>query len=99
MTDTFTINLIKLVLSENGPCNNGKGYRHFVDYQVDEEAIMPFFIKTPKKIFTMVYHGNTRTLLTQRYLMFLRQRSGFLSIKRSGMTLSHSYLKNWQQDQ
>ena len=46
----------------------------------------------------MACHNRTKTLPIQCYLLFLKQRSGCLSIKGFGMKLSHSYLKNWQQD-
>ena len=51
ITDTFTMNVNKLVIPEKVPCNNGKDCRYIVGYQVDE-ALIPLFIKTPKNIFS-----------------------------------------------
>ena len=41
----------------------------------------------------MVCHNTIKILPIQCHLMSLRKKSGFLNIKRSGMKLSHSYLK------
>ena len=51
VTDIFTIDVNRLVISEKVPCNNGKDCRYIVDYQVDGVSI-PLFVKTPKKIFS-----------------------------------------------
>ena len=51
LTDIFTMDLNKLVVSDKVPCNNGKDCRYIVGYQVDE-ALIPLFIKTPKNIFS-----------------------------------------------
>ena len=50
ITDIFTINVNKLVVSDKVPCNNGKDYRYTVGYQADGAPI-PLFIKTPKNVF------------------------------------------------
>ena len=50
ITDKFTIDVNKVVVSDKAPCNNGKDCRYIVGYQVDG-ALIPFFIKTPKSIF------------------------------------------------
>ena len=47
ITDIFTIDVNKVVLSDEVPCNNGKGCR----YQVGG-ALIPLLIKTPKNIFS-----------------------------------------------
>ena len=52
MTDTFTIDVNKLVISDKVPSNNGKDCRYIVGYQVDG-ALTPLFIKTPKNVFTI----------------------------------------------
>ena len=52
ITDIFTINVNKVVLSDKVPYNNGKDWWHIVGYQVDGEAIIPLLIKTPKNIFS-----------------------------------------------
>ena len=52
MTDTFTIDVNKLVISDKVPSNNGKDCRYIVGYQVDG-ALIPLFIKTPKNVFTI----------------------------------------------
>ena len=51
ITDIFTIDVNKLVVSDKVPCNNGKDCRYIVGYQVDE-GLIPLFIKTPKNIFS-----------------------------------------------
>ena len=51
ITDIFTIDVNKLVVSDKVPCNNGKDCHYIVGYQVDGELI-PLFIKTPKNIFS-----------------------------------------------
>ena len=51
ITDIFTIDLNKVVVSDKVPCNNGKDCRYIVGYQVDG-ALVPLFIKTPKNIFS-----------------------------------------------
>ena len=51
ITDIFTIDVNKLVVSDKVPCNNGKDCRYIVGYQVDG-ALVPLFIKTPKNIFS-----------------------------------------------
>ena len=35
ITDLFTIDINKVVVSDKVPCNNGKDYRYIVGYQVD----------------------------------------------------------------
>ena len=51
ITDIFTTDVNKLVVSDKVPCNNGKDCRYIVDYQVDE-GLIPLFIKRPKNIFS-----------------------------------------------
>ena len=51
ITDIFTMDVNKLVISDKVPCNNGKDCRYVVGYQVDG-APAPLFIKTPKNIFS-----------------------------------------------
>ena len=51
ITDIFTIDVNKLVVSDKLPCNNGKDYRYIVGYQANGELI-PLFIKTPKQCFS-----------------------------------------------
>ena len=51
ITDTFTIDVNRVVLSEKVPCNKGKDCHYIVDYRVDE-ALIPLFIKTPRDIFS-----------------------------------------------
>ena len=50
ITDIFTMDVNKLVVSDKVPCNNGKDCRFIVGYQVDE-LLIPLFIKTPKNVF------------------------------------------------
>ena len=51
ITNIFTIDVNKLVVSEKVPCNNGKDCRYIVGYQVDG-GLIPLFIKTPKNKFS-----------------------------------------------
>ena len=51
ITDIFTIDVNKVVVSDKVPCNKGKDYHYIVGYQVDG-ALIPLFIKTPKNIFS-----------------------------------------------
>ena len=51
ITDIFTMDANKLVISEKVPCKNGKDCRYIVGYQVDR-GLIPLFIKAPKKIFS-----------------------------------------------
>ena len=51
ITDIFTINVNKLVVSQKMSCNNGKDCRYIVGYQV-YDALIPLFIKTPKNTFS-----------------------------------------------
>ena len=61
ITDVFTIYVNKFVVSDKVPCNNGKGCRYIVGYQV-EEVLIPLFIKAPKNCFNygvMQYNKNS----------------------------------------
>ena len=49
ITDIFTVDVNKIVLSDKMSCNNGKDWQYIVGYQVD--GIIPLFINTPKIIF------------------------------------------------
>ena len=51
ITDIFTINLNKVVVSDKVSCNNGKDCRYIVGYQVDV-VLISLFIKTPRNIFS-----------------------------------------------
>ena len=51
ITDIFTIDINKLVVSDKVPWNNGKDCRYIVGYQVDE-ALIPLFIKMSKNCFS-----------------------------------------------
>ena len=52
ITNIFTIDVNKVVVPDKLLCNNGKDCRCIVGYQVDGETIIPWFIKTPKNIFS-----------------------------------------------
>ena len=51
LTDIFTINANKLVISNKVSCNNGKDCRYIVGYQVDG-TLVPLFVRTPKSMFS-----------------------------------------------
>ena len=59
MTDIFTIDVNKVVVSDKVSFNNGKDCCCIVGYQVDE-ALLPLFIKTLKNIFSygMLHYDN-----------------------------------------
>ena len=93
MTDIFTIDVNKVVVSDKVSFNNGKDCCCIVDYQVDE-ALLHFLSRRLKIYLVMACCITTKTLPIQCHLMFLRLMSGCLSIKRFGMRLSRSCLKN-----
>ena len=97
ITDIFTIDVNKVVVSDKVPCNNGKDCRYIVGYQHDE-SLISLFIKKPKINLVMVCHNTIKTLPIQCHLMSLRKKHGRLSMKRFGMRLSHIYWKNWRQN-
>ena len=49
ITDIFTIDINKLVVSDKVPCSNGKNSRYIVGYQTYEVPV-PLFIRTPKNV-------------------------------------------------
>ena len=51
ITDLFTIDVNKVVVSDKVSCNNGKHCHYIVGYQIDGVPI-PLFIKTPRVIFS-----------------------------------------------
>ena len=51
ITNIFTIDINKLVVSDKVPCNNGKDTHYIVGYQVDG-GLVPLFIRTPKNAFS-----------------------------------------------
>ena len=52
ITDLFTIDINKVVISDKVLRNNGKDCCSIVGYQVDRRTLKPLFIKTPKNIFS-----------------------------------------------
>ena len=97
ITDIFTIYVNKLVISDKVPCNDGKGCRYVVGYQTDG-ALIPLFIKTPKNIFS---YGVSQYYKNSAYTMSFNvsyEKEWCLNRKRSGMRLSHNYLKDWRQN-
>ena len=51
ITDIFSIDVNRVVVSDKVPCNDGKECRYIVGYQVDG-ALIPLFIKTLRDIFS-----------------------------------------------
>ena len=51
ITDLFTIDVNKVVVSDIVSCNNGKDYHYIIGYQANE-MLIPLFIKTSKDIFS-----------------------------------------------
>ena len=98
ITDVFTIDVNKVVVSDKVPCNNGKDCRYIVGYQV-KKALIPLFIKTPKNIFS---YGVSQYDKDSAYTMSFNiseEKHGRLSVKRFGMRLTQIYLKKWRQNQ
>ena len=50
ITDIFTIDVNKVVISDKVPCNNGNDCRYIAGCEVDG-ALIPPLIKTPRDIF------------------------------------------------
>ena len=100
MTDIFMIDVNKVVVSDKVPCNNGNDCCYIVDYQVNE-ALTPLFIKTPKNIFSYgvsQFDKDSTMPLTMPFNVS-EVKEWVSQHKIIGMRLSHSYLKNWQQNQ
>ena len=51
ITDVFTIDINKVMVSDKVRSNNGKDCRYIVGYVVDA-VLVPLFIKIPKDIFS-----------------------------------------------
>ena len=51
ITDIFTVDVNKVVVSNKVSCNNGKDCVYVVGYQVND-ALIPLFIKKPRDIFS-----------------------------------------------
>ena len=99
ITYIFTIDVNKLVVSDQVPFNDGKGYCYIVGCQADW-VMAPLFIKIPKNVFNYgVSQYNKNSAYIQCHLMSLRKKHGRISMKRFGMRLSQSYLKEWRQNQ
>ena len=94
ITDLFTIDVNKVVVSDKVSCNNGKDCRYIAGYQVDGVPI-PLFIKTPRDIFSYGVSQYDKNSAYTCHSLSLRKKSEWLNIKRFGMRLSHSYLKKW----
>ena len=60
ITDIFTIDLNKMVLSDKVSCNNGKDWRYIVGYQINGEKIIPLLIKTPKNVINQDVSQNNK---------------------------------------
>ena len=69
ITDIFTNDVNKLVVSDKVSCTNGKDCRYIVGYQVDG-VMIPLFIKTPKNIVSYgvsQYDKNSAYTMLERY--------------------------------
>ena len=65
ITDIFTIDVNKLMVSDKVPRHNGKDCRYIVGYQVNE-TLTPLFTKTPKNVFR---HGVSQYDKNSAYTM------------------------------
>ena len=99
ITDLFTIDINKVVVSDKVLCNNAKdccyivGYHYIVGYIVVDEELIPLFIKTATDTFSYGVSNTIKSLPIQYNLMSLKKKHGRLNIERFGMRLSCSYLK------
>ena len=75
ITDIFTIDINKVVVSAKVPCNNGKDCRYIVGYQVDG-ALTPLFINAPRDIFS---YGVSQYEKNSTYEMSFNGSSGWTS--------------------
>lgn len=72
VTDKFSIDVNKVVLSDKVSCNKGKDWEYVVGFQVDGESIVPLCIKTPKIIFSYgVSQCNINSSYTMSYTILL----------------------------
>ena len=85
ITDIFTININKLVVSDKVSCDNGKACCYIVGYQLDG-ALIPLFIKTPKNIFS---YGMSQYNKSSAYTMSFN-----VSESREGVS---QYKKTWNE--
>ena len=87
ITDIFTIDINKVLISDKVPCNNGKDCRYIVGYQADKETV-PLFIKMPKNIFS---HGVSQYNKNSPYTMLFN-----VSEEKEWMA---QYKKIWNEDE
>ena len=89
ITDVFTIDVNKLVISDKVSCNNEKDCRYIVGYQADG-VLMPLFIKTPKNIFS---YGVSQYDKNSAYIM------SFNVSKEKGWVSQHKNIWNESESQ
>ena len=65
ITDIFTIDVNRVVISDKVPCNNGNDYGYIIGYQVNG-ALIPLFMKTPRDIFS---YGTSQYNKSSAYTM------------------------------
>ena len=94
ITDIFTIDVNKVVVSDKVSCNNGKDCRYIVGYQVNG-ALIPLFIKTPKTIFSYGVSQYDKNYAYAISFSVSEEKEWVSEYKRFRMRLSHSHLKKW----
>ena len=97
LTDIFTMDVNKLVISDKVSCNSGKDCRYIVAYQVNE-VLIPLFIKTPKNIFS---YGVSQYDTNSAYIMsfnIYEEEVRKAQYKKIWDEIESSYLKNWRQN-
>ena len=97
LTDIFTMDVNKLVISDKVSCNSGKDCRYIVAYQVNE-VLIPLFIKTPKNIFS---YGVSQYDTNSAYIMSFNvyeEEVRKAQYKKIWDEIESSYLKNWRQN-
>ena len=82
ITDLFTIDINKVVISDKVLRNNGKDCCSIVGYQVDRRTLKPLFIKTPKNIFSSGVSQYDKNSAYTISFNVSEEKSGCLNIKR-----------------
>ena len=69
ITDIFTIDINKVLVSDKVPCNNGKDCSYIVGYQVDG-TLITLFIETPKNTFSHIMSQYVKKSYTMSFNVF-----------------------------
>ena len=98
MSVILKIDSNEVVHSDNMLRNNGKDWRYIVSYHAGRETFILLFINTTKNVFS---YGLSQCDKNSAYKMSFNVSvvlEWWSNIETSGMSLSRSYLKIWQQN-